>query len=195
MFDNLFIWAQVIGVLGLCVNVITWQLKNPRNIILFGIPANILWAIQYILIDAPLGAVTNICSMFRNLGLAFIEDRLLPYFIALSMLITWAIGFYFYEFWYDLISILSATIINIGFLFRKNRPLIARTTIVYCFLGLIYDSIVGSFIGFVCGLFIMASALIGMYRHENWNLHSSPINLFRSLLTISPTHSKEAVHV
>ncbi len=170
MFDDLFIWAQIMGALGLLANVISWQIKKPRHIILATVPCNILWASHYAMLGAPLGAIANLCSCFKNLGLAFVQDRLVPYIIYGSILLTWGIGLYFYEFWYDILPLFSIAILNLGLLFRDNRPLIARTTLIHCTFGLVYDSIVGSYVGFFCGVFIMVSALIGMYRYENWEI-------------------------
>ena len=195
MFDNIFVWAQVIGCGGLLLNIISWQLKTPRNIIVMTIPSNFLWATHYIMLGAPLGAITNLCSVIRNTGLVIVRDHLVPYFIYSFLLLTWVIGLYFYEFWYDVLPLVSASIMNLGLLRRNNRPLIARTTVIYCILGLIYDVIVGSLVGFICGIFIVASAIIGMYRHENWNLNKSPINLFKSLFIPPPATVQEAAHV
>ena len=194
-FDNIFIWAQVVGLCGLCVNVITWQLKNPRHILMMNIPSYCLWSTQYMMLGAPLGAIFNLFSALRDCGLIFVQDRLVPYIIASAVFLSWIIGLYFFAAWYDAIPMIGGTVMSLAFLQRNNRPLIARTQTICCFLWLIYDALVGSYIGFACTLFIMGSTMVGIYRHEHCGLKPSPLTFFKSLLALPPPPLREGQHV
>ncbi len=187
MFDNMFIWAQVVGLCGLCINIITWQLKSPRHILMMNIPSYALWSAQYFMLGAPLGAIFNLCSALRDGGLIFVQERFVPYVIVGSVLLSWSIGLYFFAFWYDAIPMVGGTIMSLAFLQRNNRPLIARVQIICSLLWLLYDALVGSYIGFSCTLFIMVSAMVGIYRHEHWDRRSTSKRYLKLFFTM-PKH-------
>ena len=74
-FDNIFIWAQIAGFLAMSCCVISMQFKNPKHIILSGVPSGLLWATQYILLGAPMGAIANASGAFKNLLVAFLPKK------------------------------------------------------------------------------------------------------------------------
>ena len=194
-WGSAFLWAQVVGVIAICLGILSMQLKNSRHIILLEAPAGILWGIQYIMLGASAGAFVNFMVATRAIGLAYAKQSYLIPIISVYLIAVWGIGIYNFKNWFDILPLLATTGGAFVLFHRDNRPLIARGLILTSCLWLIYGVTVGSWTGIGCAVFYITSCVIGMYRHENWNLHSSPINLFRSLLTISPTHSKEAVHV
>ncbi len=195
MFDNIFLWAQVIGFISLCINIISWQLKDSRHIIMCHIPARAFMATQYIMLGAPLGAVMDICSVFRDSGISFMKKKYVPYIICLFLCFAWSIGLFFFKNWYDILPLIAVTILCFGLYQKDNRALVSRAQIICSTLWLFYNALVASYMGFICGAFIITSAVIGIYRHENWNLNNSPINLFKSLFMIPPITSREAAHV
>jgi len=170
MFDNLFLWAQIVGFISLCINIISWQLKNSRHIIMCHIPARALMAIQYIMLGAPLGAVMDICSVFRDGGISFMNKKYIPYILGLFLCSVWGVGLLFLQNWYGILPLIGVTILSIGLLQKDNRGLVARAQITCSTLWLFYNALVGSYMGFICGTFIITSAIIGMYRHEKWEI-------------------------
>ena len=193
---NTFLWAQIAGFLAMSCCVISMQFKNQKHIILSGVPSGLLWATQYMLLGAPMGAIANASGSFKNLLIAFLPKRLVPYLLGFYLIMMWSIGLYNLDVWYALFPLIGASATSIVLLIdRDNRAFYARAVVICCLLWACYNATVGAYMGLACDTLTITSSIIGMYRHENWNLHSSPINLFRSLLTIPPTPSKEAVHV
>lgn len=179
--DSVFIWAQIIGLIAMAVSVWAWQLKKPRHIILCNVPATLIWTVQYILLGAPLGAILNLASAFKDSGLFFIKNKYVPYLIGTFLLVIWSTGLYFFEHWYDSLPLISGSIMNIALLQRDNRSLIARATIICCLFWLVYNVIVSSWMGAACASMVITSSIIGMARHEEWSLGKCYKSFFPSL--------------
>lgn len=186
--SSVFLWAQVIGFVAMGINILSWQLKNPRHIILSYVPANTLWAIQYMMLGAPVGAMINLCSAAKDGGLAFVKDKYVPFLIGSFLCVVWIVGLHFFQAWHDLLPLIAGTILNLSLLQRNNRPLYARASLTACALWLVYNVIVGSWIGTLSACLVMTSSIIGMARHEEWALGQcykkfTP-NLARSLFAV-----------
>lgn len=185
-WGNAFLWAQALGLIALSINITAWQLENSRHIIMCHIPARILMAIQYIMLGAPLGAIMDICAVFRDTGITFSQDKFSRYIILICLFSSWVVGLYFSESWYDALPMIAVTIGNIALLYREDRSLYARMVIIASFFFIIYNIMVGSWMGLACGILVIVSSIIGMYRYEGWNLgkcyRSFLPNFARSLL-------------
>ena len=170
MFDNIFFWAQAIGFVAMSIRIISWQLRNSRHIIFCGMPAGALWTIHYLMLGAPLGALMNVLAVLRDGALSFIKERHVLLVIFCFCGIMWLTGLYFSRFWYDLLPLIGNSISAISFIYRSNRPLIARAAILANLPWLVYNFIVGSWIGVGSATLMIISSIIGMYRHESWEI-------------------------
>ena len=196
MFDNLFLWAQIAGFLAMSCCVISMQFKNPKYIILSGAPGGTLWATQYMLLGAHMGAIANIIGAFKSLLVAYLPKSFLPYLLGFYLIMIWGIGLYKLDVWYALFPLLGASITCVVLLIdRDNRALYARAIIIGCLLWACYNATVGAYMGLACDTLTITTSIIGMYRHENWNVNSSPINLFKSLFTLPSVHSTGVAYV
>jgi len=168
--DSVFLWAQLFGILAMSINIMAWQLKNPRLIIFSYAPASSLWAVQYFLLGAPLGVILNICSATKDLFLSFVKDSLVPYLLGAFLFVIWTVGLYFFEHWFDILPLIAGTIINVALLQRDNRSLIARAGIAAQVCWITYNLIVGSYMGVTSGCLGTISSVIGMARFEAWEI-------------------------
>ncbi|HPF77935.1 MAG TPA: YgjV family protein [Alphaproteobacteria bacterium] len=168
--DNVFFWAQIIGFVAMGICIMAWQLKNARHIILCYVPTNTLWAIQYIMLGAPLGALLNICSVFKDSAISCIKDKYVPYIIAAFLTIIWSVGLAYFEHWYDILPLLGGSVVNLALLQRDNRALYARACVIGALFWIIYNVLVHSWMGACCAGFVSMSSIIGMIRHEGWQL-------------------------
>lgn len=168
--DSVFIWAQIIGLAAMSINILSWQLKNPRHIIFCYIPACSLWAIQYVLLHAPLGVVMNVLSVIKDSFLSTVKEIYVRCVIGGFLVSIWGIGLYFFSEWYDILPLIGGTIINLGLLQRDNRSLMARAGIGGQFFWITYNLIVGSYMAAISGCLLIISSTIGMARHEEWIL-------------------------
>ena len=168
IFSSELFWAQIIGFFAMMICITAWQLKNSRHIILCYVPANTLWAIQYLMLGAPMGAFLNICAVAKDCGLGFAADKYVKKIIVVFLLVVWGTGLYLFNQWYDILPILAATILNIALIQRDNRSLYARACIATCLLWMTYNIIVHSWMAAACACFVMASSTVGMIRYEGW---------------------------
>jgi len=183
MFDNVFIWAQVAGLLGILCCVISMQFKNPKHIILGGVPSGALWAVQYMLLSAPMGAFTAASSAAHKLIAAYLPKNLIPYLIGCYLALIWSIGFYKLDVWYALCPLIGTSLGSIALLIgRHNRAYYARIIVIAYLCWATYNSIVGSYMGLACDALTITSSIVGMYRHEEWELNKCYKRFFPSLV-------------
>ena len=195
-FDNIFLWAQIVGFLAMSCCIISMQFKTSKGMILAAVPANSLWAVQYVLLGAPMGAIANLGSAINKLLIVYLPQNFVPYLLSIYLIAIWGIGLYNLEFWYALLPLVGASITTIPLLVdRDNRPLYARATILGCLLWACYNATVGSYMGLACDTLTITSSIIGMYRHEKWDIKQGHIKLLKSLLTLPPVYSKGVAHV
>ena len=194
-WGSTFLWGQLIGFFGIIMNVIVLQIKEPKNIILAYIPTNLVWTISFLMVGGTIGPIVSIAYIFRDSCFSLLQKKHHKYVVYLMLTSAIFLGFYQYQEIFDCFPLIAMVVFNIGFFFKEKRPIWARCSLTNSVCYVIYNMHVGSLAALISCILSAIFSIIGMYRHENWNLHSSPINLFRSLLTISPTHSKEAVHV
>lgn len=176
--DSVFIWAQIIGFSAMALQIFAMQIKKPRLVILTHSPACLLWSVQFFLLGAYIGAFINLFASFKDLALSQAAKKYVPIIIATFLITAVTIGILKLQYWYDALPVLSTIIINLALLSRNNRPLIARATIACQLPWMSYNWIVGSWAGLACAILVIASSLIGMYRHEKWELG----NCYKSFL-------------
>ena len=168
--ESYFIWAHLLGFFAMCISIMAWQIKNPRHIILCYVPSGILWGTHYMLLGAPLGAIMNFCSAGKDSALAFIRKSYVPYLIIIFLSIVWIVGIHNFEYWYDILPLIGVSIINLSLLQRDKRSLVARATMGGQACWIIYNVIVGAWMGVACCLLVSTSSIIGMARHEKWEI-------------------------
>jgi len=170
MMENIFLWAQILGFIALTLCVIQWQIKKSKNIVLINIPCNIFWAVHFFLLGSPQALIAYIAAILRDTALLNLASKHSLKIIIISTLSIWVIGLSYIEQAIELIPLIGASLANIGFLFYKNRKLIARANLLSCLVWLPYCFMILSWPSLIANGFICVSILIGMYRHEKWNL-------------------------
>jgi len=194
-WGSTFLWAQIVGVMAICIGILSMQLKNSRHIILLEAPAGVLWGIQYIMLGASAGALVNFLVATRALGLAYAKQSYLIPIISVYLIAVWGIGIYNFNNWFDLLPLFSTTGGAFILFHRDNRPLIGRGLILTSSLWLAYGIAVGSWMGIGCAVFYITSCVVGIYRHENGSSQESLKDFLKCLLTIPPLQAKEAGYV
>lgn len=176
-----FIIIQIIGFIAMAIGTLAQQAKTSRRMIGFSIPSSALWTIQYIMLGAPIGALINGGGILKDIGVLAFNKRHVPLLIATYIIFSCVIGLYMFKAWYDILPLICVTVLNLSFIQRDNRPLIARAMIINCLLWIVYNGIVESWMGLACACFVICSSIIGMYRHENWDIGKCYKSFFPSL--------------
>ena len=168
--DSIFIWAQIIGFVAMTITAMSWQLKNPRHIILSEAPITILWVMQYLMLEGYIGAFINLLIGIRAIGLTYAKESQLFLILCIYTIIVWGFGLYGFQGWHDLLPLIATTGGSFILFHRDNRPLIGRGIILTQFLWIAYNLVIGSWMGIGCSIFVIISSTIGMYRYEEWIL-------------------------
>ena len=195
MFDNIFIWAQIIGFIAVAMNAMIGQIKEPKHIIIAYIPTNFIWAIQFFMVGGLIGATVSIAYIFRDSCFVFLKKKHHKYVVCLMLVFVGLIGFYQYKEIFDILPLIAMTVFNIGFFFKEKRPIWARCSLINSICYLIYCTHIVSIPGAISCMFCMSSNLIGMYRYEEWNLKSSPKRFLQCLFIIHKAQTKEPAYV
>jgi len=151
--------------------VLSMQLKNPKHMILSGVPTGLLWTTQYMLLGAPMGAIANFSGAVKNLFIAFIPQKYVPYLLCAYLTIMWGIGLYNLSVWYALLPLVGASATSIALLVdRTNRRFYVRAIVFCCAMWACYNITVGAYMGLSCDILTITSSIIGMARYEKWEL-------------------------
>ena len=158
---------MIFGALGVAANVIIYQQKNGKKLLLWKLLSDILWMAQYLFLGAFSGAAIAAIgiireSVFLNQSKKWAQSKgWLLLFLALSVA---SAAFT----WKSVVSILPAfaSVLSV-FSFWKNRPTLARNLAFPISASMLtYDIFCGSYLGIVNEIFTLFSAFIGVLRNR-----------------------------
>ena len=158
---------QSIGAFGIAANMIIYQQKEGKKILLFKLISDFLWFAHYFLLGAYTGAAIAVIGIFREF--VFIkQDKKsvknkgwLIFFICcsfVSSVFTWKNVFCIFPEAASIISVIS---------FWKSNPNLTRLLgIIICVCMLIYDIIYCSYIGIVNELLTLVSVFFALLQKK-----------------------------
>lgn len=160
--------AQLIGALGIGANVIIYQQKNSKRLLLFKLLSDVLWFAHYMLLGAYSGAAIAFIGIFRE-------------FVFMNQNKKWASGYWWLIFfmicslgssvltWKNIFCLLPAAASILSVIsFWKNKPRLARyLALVISACMLTYDIVCGSYMGIANEIFTICSAVFGIVRYDN----------------------------
>ncbi len=161
--------GHIIGVVGVLLFFISYQVKNKNALLLIQTVATSLLCLQYILIGAYSGFALNIVCIIRNITL-FVCDKKqiktawIPVFLAFLMPVAGAFS------WEGPVSlfILAGLMINTVCMGVFDTQKLRYSIILTCSLIIIYNLIMKSYAGLINESISIASAVIGIIRfHKN----------------------------
>lgn len=170
ILSNTFLLAQIFGFCAFACCMFAYQIKNPRYIVLACIPISWFFGLQFLLLGAYSAAIFSLICMFKDAVIFILRQEYLKRFIYCYLLINTSFLLFYYESIFDLLPILSALFINIPLINRDNRHMIVRGTIVSQICWIIFNLNVSAWFGFACSILTIFSAMIGMARHEKWEV-------------------------
>ena len=159
--------GQIIGFIAIGVNLIIYQQKNEKNLLIWKLSSDILWLVHYILISANAAAAIAVVSSVREIVLLKSGDSLalkkkwMVIFIVFSVvsgLLTWKGVF-------SVFPCVASVLANISFCL--SIPMLSRIMsfpVSVCMLT--YDIFSGSISGIVNEAFTIISSIIGIYVND-----------------------------
>ncbi len=160
--------TQILGFIGLGLNIIALQFNKHWKIVLLRTIGSALFVVQYILLGAYTGAAMDGIGLVRNLLFILLvsKKQQTNIYIVLFCLITLGIGIYTWEGWLSIIAIVAKMISTIGYGI-KSPHIIRLLNIPSNICWIVYNAIHLSIAGVVDAVFGIASAIIGEIRFNN----------------------------
>lgn len=161
-----FVLAQIFGALGaLSMMLSSWQ-KSRKKIFFFLFFDNIFYLIQYILLNAYAGAITNIVGLgrtylFSKKGSNKFYSSNLPFAIVIVLYVI--INIFTYD---GIISLFPsvASIIYAFVLWQDDPKNIRKGTALMLFMWFIYNIVVKAYVGALTEFCLFTSSVIAMIK-------------------------------
>ncbi len=170
LFENSFFWAQIIGFIALGFCILAWQLKNSYHIMALSMLECALWGIHYIAMGMTVAGIQQFIASAKCGIVAYASQKYLKAVITIYVVCIWANSLFLFSHWHDLIPAIASSIISIPCIRADSREIIARGMFCGQLMWIYYDLYIGSVIAAFSSFIIMVSVIIGMYRHENWQI-------------------------
>ena len=159
--------AQIIGFIGVVLFVLSFQIKSNKKLFFVQIMANVMFAIQFVMLGAYSGCVGLIICILRNVVFIY-RDRwefanskaMLAIMLGccvLNTIVNW-------KGWYDLFSMLAVSSASIGYWIGSARALRTSNLFAASPCWIIYDVVVGSWAGVLNETIAIVSILVSVVR-------------------------------
>lgn len=155
-------FTLVSGILGITANVIIYQQKSGKRVLIYKLISDIIWAYHYYTLNAYSGMAVAIVGIFREIVfLTRQKKKTSKIWLVIFICIALICAFYT---WKGIISLLPATASVLSVIsFWKANPTLTRIIaypISACMLT--YDIVYNSYTGIINELLTLVSSTIGI---------------------------------
>lgn len=166
--------AQVIGIVAMFFNVVSYQAKSRKNVILLQLVGSFLFTVNMFMLGAVMGTALNLVGAVRAVvysnkekiknikavNFLFIGIFILSYVISFTLLGTPANA---RNLVVEILPVVAMIATTVGFA-MKDAASIRKLTLLSSPLWLTYDVISKSVGGSLCEVFTLVSAITGIIR-------------------------------
>lgn len=158
---------QALGWLGMAMNVISFQCRSYRRILLFRTLSELLFAVQYGLMGQGAGMMANLLVCLRNQTFCWCERRNYPARTPIGIFCLLFLIMVLLD-WQGPLSCVILFVKECSTLAYGNRnPRSLRLLTLVASVGwLCYNGMIGSTAGVVCELFSMISIVTALLRYD-----------------------------
>ena len=173
--DHVEIIAQALGIIGLIMNVLSFQQKTKKSLITVQLFGGLCFSIHFLLMQAPTGCLLNLISFFRGIIFSnkekFKADHILwlPFFFSL-FITAYALSFAVfdkeptaYNLIVEVLPVLGMMVSTISFR-MKNAATVRKLSLINSPLWLVYDALTRSVGGTLCEVMCLVSIIVGIFR-------------------------------
>ena len=169
--------AQVIGIVAMLINILSFQQKKGNGIIAMQLFGGLLFAINFFMLGAYSGGLLNAVAVIRAILFLkkdkFKTDHLfwLPIFVAvylMAFVATFTIfhkEFTFLNALLEILPVIGMTASTVAFRLGEGK-LIRRYSLISSVVWLIYNIVSLSIGAICCEAFSIVSIFVGMYRFD-----------------------------
>lgn len=169
--------AQVIGIVAMLFNILSYQGKKQRTVIVLQLFGSALFSINFLLLGATVGGILNIIAVIRAVVFLFKDRFKADSMIWLGIFTASYIAVYILSFTLfgkeptvfhliiELLPVIGMLSLNIGYR-PTDSAAIRRCGLISSPAWLIYNLAAGSWGAIICEVFTLSSILIGIVRHD-----------------------------
>ena len=169
--------GQIISVAAMGCNILSYQNKNQKSLLLFQLLGGTLFAISFFLLGATIGAILNIIAVVRAVMFLFSDKLKMSHPLWLAGFIAIYIAVYvlnftvfgteprFINFAIEVLPVIGMTALSVGFMFEDSSK-VRMLGLVSSPAWLIYNIYYLSVGAIICESLSLISIFIGMLRHD-----------------------------
>lgn len=176
MMSNVLI-AQIVGLVAMAFNVLSYQQKNQRDVIAYQLGGSILFSVNYLMLGAVVGGILNIVAIIRALVFlnrektradnpvwlqSFVAVYLLTYVLTFTVFGKEATVF---NLILEFLPIVAMTASTLGF-HLNDATAIRRMGLISSPSWILYDLVSLNVGAILCELLSLSSIFIGMSRFD-----------------------------
>ena len=170
--------AQGIGLVAMVCNILSYQGKNQKSVLALQLIGNSLFAANYLLLGATVGAILNVIGTIRALVFlkkdTFKADHLAwLFFFGATYISVYILNFTLLgkeptakNLILEILPVIGMFALNIGYRL-KEASAIRKCGLISSPAWLIYNLSVGSWGAILCEIFTLISIFVGMLRHDS----------------------------
>lgn len=169
--------AQIIGVLAMAFNVLSYQGKSQKTVIALQLFGGTLFAVNFLMLGATVGGLLNIIAAVRAILFLFknkLKTDNIYWFIGFiaSYVAVYVLNFTVfdkqvtvYNLLIELLPVVGMIALTIGFRLKKAAH-IRKCGLVSSPAWLIYNIAANSWGAIICETLTLISIFVGMFRHD-----------------------------
>ena len=170
-------WVQAIGIVAMAINIISYQFKSKRNILLCMCVGSALFSVNMIMLGAMTGGIMNILSVVRSLvymnkDKLRISIKIVNALFVAAYLMSYVLSFALFgaepstkNFILELLPVIAMSAMTIAFS-GKNAKIIRLSGFISSPSWLVYNIFNHSIGGILCEVFGLVSIISSLIRMD-----------------------------
>ena len=159
----MFYIAQLFGIIALIVLMMSFQKNQKDTLLKYQIFSSLLFALQYLFLNAISGCLMNLMTMVRNLIYKKFDDKIPILYLVLIIICMIILSLASYNGIISLLPTLAVILYSIA-LWQSNLTITRVTEVISCLLFIIYNIKVLAISGLISTFIEMFSAMIAIYK-------------------------------
>lgn len=161
----MFYIAQIIGAIALIILIMSFQKNKKETLLKYQIFSSLLFALQYLFLNAMSGCLMNLMTMIRNLIYKKFNDKIPIIYLILVILCMGILSVFSYNGLISLLPTIAVMIYSIA-LWQKNLTITRITEVISCLLFIIYNIKFWAISGLIATVIEMISAIVAICKFD-----------------------------
>ena len=169
--------AQIIGIVAMLFNILSYQGKQKRTVIMLQLLGGVLFSVNFFMLGATIGGILNILAAIRAIIFIFknkFKADSIAWLIAfaVSYIVIYILNFTAFgkeptafNLIIEILPVIGMLALNIGFRLKDSGS-IRKCGLISSPAWLVYNIAAGSWGAIICEAFTLVSIFVGMLRHD-----------------------------